>query len=94
MFLVPSVDMINLDNIVDHNQQHLNFHINSIVNLTQVLSFHMFQVASQQFTKIPSDMGVRYGIQFFMINSSIVFWYFSNKVERDDQLNTIIQKVQ
>ncbi|CAB1222381.1 hypothetical protein [Acinetobacter bouvetii] len=94
MFAIPSVNFINLDNIIDENGQHINFHINHIVNLTQVLSFSVHQVYSQQFTQIPSDMGLRYGIQFNMINGLIIQWYFNDVKERDDQLNTIIQKIQ
>ena len=47
MFAVPSVNFINLDNIVDRNNNHVNFHTNYTLNLDYVLYFYPINISSQ-----------------------------------------------
>ena len=89
MFAVPSVNFINLDNIVDQNNNHVNFYTNYTLNLDYVLYFYPINIPSQQFTNILSDMEVRYGIQFFMTNSQIIQWFFVDLSERNSQLDKL-----
>jgi hypothetical protein len=89
MFAVPSVNFINLDNIVDQNNNHVNFYTNYTLNLDYVLYFYPINIPSQQFTNISSDIGVRYGIQFLMTNSQIIQWFFVDLSERNSQLDKL-----
>lgn len=86
MFAIPSVRLVNLDNIVDSNHNHINLHQNFNVNLNHALYFFANDVPSKQFTNFIDDLGYKSGIQFFMINGSLIQWFFNDSSERDKQL--------
>ena len=83
-FAVPSLTMVNLDNLVDANGNHINYVVNPVINLSQVSSFFITADFGQKFTNIIGDNTIRFGIQFLMISGQKIDWYFNSENERNE----------